>query len=73
MATMGVPTGATVNSRAVTIHSCHDPIRFDSVRSRSDRFHPIHYPLVQTNTTKICSSECHMNDLLSKITMNKKR
>ena len=58
-------------SRAVTIHSCHDPIRFDSVRSRSDRFDPIHYPFVQTNTTKISDSECHLNDLLNKITMNK--
>ena len=57
--------------RAVTIHSCHDPIRFDSVRSRSDRFDPIHYPFVQTNTTKISNSECHLNDLLNKITMNK--
>ena len=28
----------SVLTRAVTIHSCHDPIRFDSVRSRSDRF-----------------------------------
>ena len=54
--------------RAVTIHSCHDPIRFDSVRSRFD---PIHYPFVQTNTTKISNSECHLNDLLNKITMNK--
>ena len=31
----------------------HVMIRFDSVRSRSDRFDPIHYPFVQTNTTKI--------------------
>ena len=60
-----------VHNRAVTIHSCHDPIRFDSVRSRSDRFDPIHYPFVQTNTTKISNSECHLNDLLNKITMNK--
>ena len=58
-------------TRAVTIHSCHDPIRFDSVRSRSDQFDPIHYPFVQTNTTKISNSECHLNDLLNKITMNK--
>ena len=58
-------------TRGVTIHSCHDPIRFDSVRSRSDRFDPIHYPFVQTNTTKISNSECHLNDLLNKITMNK--
>ena len=49
----------------------HVMIRFDSVRSRSDRFDPIHYPFVQTNTTKISSSECHLNDLLNKITMNK--
>ena len=60
-----------LDTRAVTIHSCHDPIRFDSVRSRSDRFDPIHYPFVQTNTTKISNSECHLNDLLKKITMNK--
>ena len=51
----------------------HVTIRFDSVRSRSDRFDPIHYPLVQTNTTKMCNLECHLNDLLNKITMNKKR
>ena len=57
--------------KAVTIHSCHDPIRFDSVRSRSDRFDPIHYPFVQTNTTKNSNSECHLNDLLNKIMMNK--
>ena len=43
-------------TRAVTIHSCHDPI---------------HYPFVQTNTTKISNSECHLNDLMNKITMNK--
>ena len=49
----------------------HVTIRFDSVRSRSDRFDPIHYPFVQTNTTKISNSECHLNDLLNKITMNK--
>ena len=60
-----------VYTRAVIIHSCHDPIRFDSVRSQSDRFDPIHYPFVQTNTTKISNSECHLNDLLNKITMNK--
>ena len=42
----------------------HVTIRFDSVRSRSDRFDPIHYPFVQTNTTKISNSECHLNDLL---------
>ena len=60
-----------MSTRAVTIHSCHDPIRFDSIRSRSDRFDPIHYPFVQTNTTKISNSECHLNDLLNKITMNK--
>ena len=58
-------------TRAVTIHSWHDLIRFDSVRSRSDRFDPIHYPFVQTNMTKISNSECHLNDLLNKITMNK--
>ena len=52
------------HSRAVTI-------RFDSVRSRSDRFDPIHYPLFQTNTTKISNSECHLNDSLNKITINK--
>ena len=28
-------------TRAVTSHSCHDLIRFGSVRSRSDRFDPI--------------------------------
>ena len=60
----------TLVSRAVTIHSCHDPIRFDSDRSRSDRFDPIHYPFVQTNTTKISNSEYYLNDLLNKITMN---
>ena len=60
-----------VKNRAVTIHSCHDPIRFDSVRSRSDRFDPIHYPFVQTNTTKISNSESHLNAILNKITMNK--
>ena len=49
----------------------HVTIRFNSVRSRSDRFDPIHYPFVQTNTTKISNSECHLNDLLNKITMNK--
>ena len=49
----------------------HVTIRFDSVRSRSDRFDPIHYPFVQTNMTKISNSECHLNDLLNKITMNK--
>ena len=49
----------------------HVTIRFDSVRSRSDRFDPIHYPFVQTNTTKISNSECHFNDLLNKITMYK--
>ena len=54
-------------TRAVTIHSCHDPIRFDSVKSRSDRFDPIHYPFVQTNTTKIYNSECSLNDLLNKL------
>ena len=57
--------------RAVTIHSCHDPIRFDSVRSRSDRFDPIHYPFVQTNTSEIYNLECHFDDLLNKITMKK--
>ena len=46
----------------------HVTIRFDSVRSRSDRFDPIHYPFVQTNTTTISN---HLNDLLNKITMNK--
>ena len=47
--------------------------RFESIqfRSRSDRFDLIHYPFVQTNTTKISNSECHLNDLLEKITMNK--
>ena len=49
----------------------HVTIRFDSDRSRSDRFDPIHYPFVQTNTTKISNSVCHLNDLLNKITMNK--
>ena len=60
-----------VRIRAVTIHSCHDSIRFDSVRSRSDRFDPIHNTFVQTNTTKTSNSECHLNELLNKITMNK--
>ena len=60
-----------VSTRAVTIHSCHDPIRFDSVRSRSDQFNPIHYPFVQTNTTKISNSECHFSELLNIITINK--
>ena len=46
-------------------------VRFDSVRSRSDRFDPIHYPFVQTNTAKIYNSDCHLDDLLKKITMNK--
>ena len=47
--------------------------RFDSIqfRSRSDRFDRIHYPFVQTNTTKISNSECHLNYLLDKITMNR--
>ena len=49
----------------------HVTIRFDSVRSRSDRFDPIHYLFVQTNTTKISNSECHLKDLLKKITMSK--
>ena len=39
----------------------HVTIRFDS----------IHYPFVQTNTTKISNSECHLNDFLNKIMMNK--
>ena len=52
---------------------CYDSLmsRFDSVRSRSDRFDPIHYPFVQTNTAKNFNSEFHLNDLLNKITMNK--
>ena len=62
---------SSVQTRAVTIHSCHDPIRCNPVRSRSDRFDPIHYPFVQTNTTKIYNSECHLSDLLNIITMNK--
>ena len=60
-----------IHIRAVTIHTCHDPIRFDSVRSRSNRFNPIHYPFFQTNTTKMYNSEFHLNDLLIKIMMNK--
>ena len=71
---LGAPSGffqCMDHGRAVTIHLCHNPIRFDSVRSRSDRFDLIHYPFVQTNTTKISNSECHLNDLLNKITMNK--
>ena len=60
-----------VRTRAVTIHSFHDTIRFDSVWSRSDRFDPIHYPFVQMNAAKIYESECHLNDLLNKIMMNK--
>ena len=43
-------------SRAVANHSCHDSI---------------HYPFVQTNTTKIYNLECHLNDLLNKVTLNK--
>ena len=43
-------------SRSDLIQLCHDPI---------------YYPFVQTNTTKISNSECHLNDLLNKITMNK--
>ena len=45
--------------------------RFDSVRSRSDRFDPIHYQLVQTNTAKFYNSECHLNDFFNKLTMSK--
>ena len=60
-----------VNSRVGLSRFTHVTIRFDSVRSRPDRFDPIHYPFVQTNTTKIANSECHLNDLLNKITMNK--
>ena len=52
-----------VCNRAVTIHSCHDSIQLGH--------DPIHYPFVQTNTTKISNSECYLNDLLNKITMNK--
>ena len=50
----------------------HVTIQFDSVRSQSDRFDPIHYPFVYTNATEIYNSECHLNDLLNKIMMNKK-
>ena len=49
----------------------HVTIRFDSIQLGHDPIDPIHYPFVQTNTTKISNSDCHLNNLLNKITMNK--
>ena len=43
----------------------------DLIQLGHDPIDPIHYPFVHTNTTKIFNSECHLNDLLNKITMNK--
>ena len=45
-------------------------IRFDSVIGH-DPIDPIHYSFVQTHTAKIYNSECYLNDLLNKITVNK--
>ena len=50
--------------RAVTI-------RFDSVRTRSDRFDPIHYIHLFRPIRLKFITQCHLNDLLNKITMNK--
>ena len=53
--------------------SCHDSLmlRLDSMHLGHDPSDSIHYPFVQTNTAKIYDSECHLDDLLNKITMNK--
>ena len=50
-------------SRSDSIQLVHDSIQLVH--------NPIHFPFVQTNTAKIHSPECHLNDLLNKMTMNK--